>query len=1033
MLKSRALVCLLFLVGGFSISSRAVTADRVTRPLSGGPRVTLKGNVHRNALPEYDAGPVDPAMRLGSITLLTVPTAEQEKALSKLIADQQNPKSPQYHKWLTPEQWADQFGLSQKDMQQITSWLKSRGFTIQNVARGRNWVVVSGTAAQVASTFGTQIHRYNIKGETHVANATSPKIPAALAGIVTGIRGLNDFHLRPRAKVRPQYYFSDTTYSAQFIAPGDLATIYDINALYNGTTVIDGTGQKLAVIGQTDIYLADITDFRTGFGLSAISCPTNTNGVITSCNDPHLKYVVPAGLSDPGVPLTGGDLSEADLDIEMSSAVARGAQIVFVNAPATFNAQGNLVSGGVWAAWYYAVDQNLAPVISLSYGTCEFGDNNVLTSAGAAGADEVELQKANSEGITFVNSTGDAGAAECETSNSTVNPGQLATQGLAVGYPASSPEVTGVGGTSIPLANLASTSGYWNQTNGTDGNSVANGYIPEQAWNDDLEFYQDCQSGGYLVGQPFCTGGNGTGTAITSEASAQNAIGISSSGGGPSNCAQQDSTNSTCVAGFPKPSWQTVTLSGEPNARYSPDVSFLATPNFPGYIYCTALSELRLSGTTSACAPGGATGISNALKLTDSQGNPTPPIIGGTSASAPIFAGMIALMNQYLLLDGDISTAGLGNVNPKLYQLASNSSSGAFNKVNVGDNNVYCEPGQPTGMPSTIVCPTIGVFGFSASTADAATGYNLVTGLGSVDANKLAVAWAASYVNFSVAPSPSSVSVTAGQSTSPTIITITPIKNYTGPATYSCPSGLPTGATCTFTTVNATSSTLVINTPPNLAAASNIAVTVQATDTPSGTSKTTTVNLSVTPTTEKFSLSSSLGSSGSLSVTQGQTTGAVTLTVASTSTPPFVSSSQTALPLTYSCAGLPSESTCNFSPSSTSSALSVSLTITTTAPTGKLLRPLDRGPSIFYAVLFPGLLGIVVTLGTRKRSLNAMRTLVLIALLSVSALWMASCGGSSSSNKNPGTPTGSYPITINATTGGASPLTSSVKLTLNVQ
>jgi L-cystine uptake protein TcyP (sodium:dicarboxylate symporter family) len=98
-----------------------------------------------------------------------------------------------------------------------------------------------------------------------------------------------------------------------------------------------------------------------------------------------------------------------------------------------------------------------------------------------------------------------------------------------------------------------------------------------------------------------------------------------------------------------------------------------------------------------------------------------------------------------------------------------------------------------------------------------------------------------------------------------------------------------------------------------------------------------------------------------------------------------------------------------------------------------LLRPLDRGPSIFYAVLFPGLLGIVVTLGARKRSLSVMRMLVLIALLSVSALWMASCGGSSSSNKNPGTPTGSYPITINATTGGASPLTSSVKLTLNVQ
>ena len=649
-----------------------------------------------------------------------------------------------------------------------------------------------------------------------------------------------------------------------------------------------------------------------------------------------------------------------------------------------------------------------------------------------AAADEVELKKASSEGITFVNSTGDTGAAECDTP-STVTSAQLATQGLALGYPASSPEVTGVGGTSIPLANLLSTSGYWNQTNGTDGNSVANGYIPEQGWNDDLEFYQDCQSGGALNGQPFCTGGNGTGTAITSEETAQNAIGISSSGGGPSNCAQQSSNNSTCVAGFPKPSWQTVTLSGQPSVRYSPDVSFLATPNFPGYIFCTELSELGLPGTGSACAPGGATGITSALSLTDSSGNPIPPIIGGTSASAPIFAGVIALMNQYLLNNDNISTAGLGNVNPILYKLALTSSNGAFNKVNTGDNNVYCSPGTPTGMPSTVVCPTTGIFGFSASTSDATTGYNLVTGLGSVDVNKLAVALGDTIVNFSVAPSQSTVSTPAGQPTSPTTIAISPIKNYVGPATYSCPSGLPTGATCTFTTVNSTSSTLVINTPANMAAASNIAVTVQATDTVSGVSKTTSVSLSVSKTTESFSLTSSLGSNASLAVTQGQTSGPVNLTVSSTSTPPFVSGSQTALPLTYSCAGLPSESTCNFLPSSTTAALSVSLTISTTAPTGRLIRPLDRGPSIFYAVLFPGLLGIVVTLGARKRSLNAMRMLVLITLLIVSALWMASCGGSSSSNKNPGTPTGSYPITINATTGGASPLTSSVKLTLNVQ
>jgi len=890
------------------------------------------------------------------------------------------------------------------------------------VARGRNWLVVSGTAAQVSRTFATEIHRFNVNGEMHVANATAPKIPAGLAGIVTGVRGLDDFHLRPRGKIKPNYYSSGLN-GAQFVAPGDLATIYDINALYSSSTPIDGTGQKIAVIGQTDIYLSDITDFRTGFGLSAINCTTNSSGVITACNDPHFSYVVANNLADPGVPLTSGDLSEADLDIELSSAVARGAQIVYVNAPT--NAAGGSTNGGVWNAWYWAVDNNLAPVISLSYGLCEFGDPFILTSTGN-GADEAELLKANSEGITFVNSTGDTGVAECETSTSTNNSGQLATQGLALGYPASSPEVTGVGGTAIPIANFGSN--YWTQTNGTDGNSVvANSYIPEQAWNDDLEFVDYCQGNT----SSFCTGGNGTGVAITSEATAQNAIGISSSGGGPSNCAQ--STNTTCVAGFPKPSWQTVTLSGQPSVRYSPDVSFMASPNFPGYIFCTEQSELGLSGSGSACAPGGAVGISNALALKDSNNIPTPPIIGGTSASAPIFAGIVALMNQYLVVNGDISTPGLGNVNPTLYKLAANSSNGAFNKVNIGDNNVSCSPNTPTGMPTSIQCPSTGVFGFNAATSDAATGYNLVTGLGSVDANKLAVAWSASFVDFSVAPSLASLSAAAGQPTSPTTITITPIKNFSGSATYSCPSGLPTGATCSFTTINSTSSTLVINTAANMAAGSNIVVTVQATDTPSGVSKTTTVNLSVSATTESFALASNLGSNPTLSVTQGQTSGAVNLTVSSSSSPSFVTNSQTALPLTYSCSGLPSESTCNFSPSTTTAATSVSLTITTTAPTGRLENPLTRGTGVFYAMLFPGLMGIVVTIGARKRSLSAIRMLALIALLGLSAIWMTSCGGSSSSNSNPGTPTGSYPITVNATTGGASPVQNSYKFTLSVQ
>src|SRR4029077_14889472 len=251
----------------FSSSSDAAVQDRIASSLTNGQTVTLRGSVHRRALPQFDQGPVDPAMRMGTITLMTSPTAAQQRALTHLLAQQQDPKSANYHKWLTPEQYADRFGMSSNDMQKMAAWLKAKGFTVMDMARGRNWISFTGTAAQVNSAFGTEIHRYNLNGELHYANATSPLIPAALMGVVVGMRGLHDFRPKPmgirrNSGLRPDYNSSNF---GPLVAPGDIATIYDINTLY--TAGIDGSGQKLAVMGQTDIYLADIADFRSGFGL----------------------------------------------------------------------------------------------------------------------------------------------------------------------------------------------------------------------------------------------------------------------------------------------------------------------------------------------------------------------------------------------------------------------------------------------------------------------------------------------------------------------------------------------------------------------------------------------------------------------------------------------------------------------------------------------------------------------------------------------------------------------------------------------
>jgi subtilase family serine protease len=999
--SSKSPLCALLVAAVLSTLSYAATPDRITGALSSGQTVTLSGNVNHKALPQYDQGPADPGLRFGSIMLLTMPTPSQQKALTRLLAEQQDPKSPNYHKWLTPEQWAERFGLSANDVRKITAWLIAQGFNDIRVARGRNWFVFGGTAAQVESAFGTEIDRFEVNGEMHVANTTSPRIPAALAGIVTGIRGLDDFYLKPRAmrRVRPYYY--DSSIPADFLAPGDIATIYDINALYNASTPIDGTGQKLAVIEQTDVYLADLQDFRTNFGLSSISCSTNGSGVITECSDPHLQYVVTTGLTDPGTPLSAGDLEEADLDLEWSGAVARGAQIIYVNAPATFNTSGELVSGGVWVAWYDAVDNDRAPVISMSYGICEFGDNNIPNTG--QGSDEYELQKANSEGITFVNSAGDSGAAECDPDppdqSSSADPyGASATGGLAVSYPASSPEVTGTGGTAVPLADFTST--YWGTTNDTYGGSALS-YVPEQGWNDDAEIAQLCGETTDPETLEFCKQGGSTAVSgwvsITDQQQAQEDLalppyysGISAGGGGASNCEVQNAGFTACVSGFPQPSWQTVTISGQASARFSPDVSFLASPNFPGYIFCTNVSALGESGTGSTCA----TSIADAVN----DGS----IIGGTSATAPIFAGIVTLLNQYLA-----STTGLGNVNPMLYILAKDSPS-PFNHVTTGNNQVYCTAGTPgSPQPTSLDCPSppaTAVLGFQVSNADATTGYNLVTGLGSVDANNLATAWALKLISTTTALTASSTSIYQTQSVTLTA-TVTPGSGTTTPTgsvtfNYTC-SGC-SGSSGSGSLGSAALNSSGVATLPTTAlplGADSITASYKNGSMANSTSTATTVTV-----TAAFTLTPPTSTP---QVTPGQS---VNVLVALALTSGFSGT------VTFACPSPGSEITCT-PPPATNASGNVTFTVATTAPTASLRRPFDRGTRIFYAALLPGLVGIVFAFGSRRRSLAGMRMLGLIMVLGFSTLWLGSCGGSSSGPTNQGTPPGTYTINATGTSG----------------
>jgi subtilase family serine protease len=580
---------------------------------------TIEGNLHPKAQRQYDRGPVEPSMKLGSMSLMVKRSAAQQAALDQLLLDQQDATSPRYHQWLTPEQYAEHFGGGQQDLDKLTNWLQSAGFSIKQVSRGHDFIVFSGTAAQVESAFRSPIHSFAIDGETHFANAAEPSVPQEFSHLVANFQGLDDF--KPKAPKRNNRaslgkvgggakaaFITQQTGNTNFLAPDDLAIIYNTTSFYNSG--YDGSGQILAVVGQSDVDMNDIETYRSVFNLPY--------------NDPF-KILVP-GSQDPGI--VNGDVIEATMDLELSGAIARNATILYV------------YSDNVVTSVQYVIDQALAPVMSMSYSVgCEWHFTSTQASAW-----ESLAQKAAAEGITWLASSGDAGAAGCENQNM---PYTAAITRASVVVPASLPHVTGVGGTELNEGN----GNYWASRLGSNGGSALS-YIPESGWNDESTILQNQLNG------------------------------FSASGGGASRW-------------FSKPAWQAGFGVPSDGARDVPDVALPASEfHDPPAI---VVSGQLLPG-------------------------------GGTSAAAPTFAGIVALLNQYLVANHALSQAGLGHINPMLYALAQ-SSPAAFHDVTSGSNIVPCVTG------STQDCPN-GAYGYKAG-----PGYDQVTGLGSVDAFHLAMAW----------------------------------------------------------------------------------------------------------------------------------------------------------------------------------------------------------------------------------------------------------------------------------------------------
>jgi subtilase family serine protease len=898
-------------------------AARITTQIVDSERSIIPGTHPPMARQANDAGQVPAGTKLSGISIVFSRTASQEAKLQALLAAQQNLSSPLYHKWLTPEEFAKQFGVADSDISKVESWLEQGGFAIDGVSRSKNRVTFSGTAGQVAAAFDTELHHYTVNGQVHYAPSKDVSVPAALSSVVLSVSNLSSF--RPRPQLRFRSNFTSSQSGNHYLTPKDVDTIYDINQVYNdGYT---GTGQSIAVVGQSEVYLSDVENFQNAAGIAV--------------KDPTLVLVPDSG--SPAV--SSGDEAESDIDMEYSGGIGTGATIylVFVGDNSNYS---------VWDSINYAVDTLIAPIISISYGDCEtdLGSSDYATLNGV-------FEQAAAQGQSVIAAAGDAGSTACYGDTNLTTSQQEA---LAVNFPASSQYVTGMGGTEFPAADVAaSNTTYWESANGSDVISSALSYIPEQVWNDD-----------------------------------SSSDGLSSGGGGVSTLTS-------------RPSWQRG-VPGIPSGSYRlvPDISLDASPNNAGFLYCS--SDSIATGITGSCSNGFRD--SNDQYLT---------VAGGTSFDAPIFAGMIAIINQKL------NSTGQGVVNSTLYTLAADATTyaSAFHDISSGGNQCtagssYCSAAGESEYPAT-------------------TGYDEASGLGSLDFSNLLGAWPTIPAS-SLDASTTTLSATTSSPAAGADDTIT----LTVASGSSSSTTTPTGTlTIEVDGTTETSSLALTDGSAAYTFSSSTAGSHVITATYSGDStyapSTGTVALTVGG--GSFSLAAtnltvSAGSSGTSTITitpQNGYTGTIGWSVSTSSS------------LSNACYSL-SDATV-----SGSSAVTTTMTVYTSESacanasakgsngkrlfTGGVMRSgIDNRPNSGFnpakAGMSMGIALLVGLLGYRPKKFRAYAGVFLVAALSFG---ISACGsGSSSSSTN--APKGTYTLTIVGTDTSSSSITASTTTTLTI-
>ncbi len=632
----------------------------ITQAIDESHLFTLAGNTRPEANANNDRGPEPDAFPVEHMLLQLKRDPQVEQEFRTHIESLTDKTSPNFRQWMTADEQGEKYGLQQQDIDVITGWLQSHGFQVGYVYPNHMVIDFSGTAGAIRNAFHTEIHELQVKNEQHFANMSDPKIPAALAPAVAGVVSMHNFKPRAMLEKRTNYTFSGCGADCYALVPADFQTIYNVSPLLKAG--ITGKGETVVVVEDSDSYGSDWATFQKAFGL------TSYGGTLTTVH-PNKA----GNCTDPGT--NGADI-EADLDVEMVTAIAPGAAVELASCKdgssfATFGgllAIENLVSAG-----------SPPPVISMSYGVCE-----AINGATANAAFNSAFQSAAAAGVSVFVSSGDAGASTCAPFFSGGD--SQAYSGIGVTGWGDTPYNVSVGGTDFEdlynsLEGGSPQSTYWNSSNGTTYGS-AKSYIPEIPWNDSCASFLIYNLEGFTV--PY--GANGFCNSSTGEGFLSTAAGS----GGPSNCATGAANSSyafeqdTTCAGYAKPSWQSG-IFGNPadGVRDIPDVSLFAANGVWSHYVVICYTDSSQGGVPCTGAPSGWVGV------------------GGTSASSPAMAAIQAMVDEKWKIRA-------GNPNPTYYSIATKEygttgdktcyssnqtaqkSSCVFYDITQGDNDVNC-------------------------------------------------------------------------------------------------------------------------------------------------------------------------------------------------------------------------------------------------------------------------------------------------------------------------------------------------------